>query len=255
VKGTQERRPGDWICHKCNVLNYTSRQQCFKCNIEKPASARSGPMFNPGGEMWGGPRGPPHSGGGMYYCPNCPCPRCNGPNRGMGRSFINPFRERAGGANMERQESYNPFSSSGPFGGNDRRPGDWDCPSCRGHNYADKKACFRCGIEKPADIIQERSNGMGYSGGFLQRRRNLGGDRRPGDWDCPACNAHNYASKTSCFICKKPKPDGNEKPEFRRGKRGQDRRPGDWDCPKCQAHNYADKTACFICSVPKPEDA
>lgn len=158
------------------------------------------------------------------------------------------------GANMNRQNFRNSYPKSGfkPFGGADRRPGDWDCPSCSGHNYADKKACFKCGIEKPAGVIEERSNRMGYSGGFFPRYRNFGGsERRPGDWDCPACNAHNYASKISCFICKKPKPEGFEKTAFGDGG---NRRPGDWDCPKCQAHNYADKTACFKCAIPKPED-
>ena len=30
---------------------------------------------------------------------------------------------------------------------------------------------------------------------------------RAGDWNCPACNAHNFASKTACFRCQAPKPD------------------------------------------------
>jgi hypothetical protein len=29
---------------------------------------------------------------------------------------------------------------------------------------------------------------------------------RPGDWMCPACNNHNFASKTSCNKCGLPKP-------------------------------------------------
>ena len=28
---------------------------------------------------------------------------------------------------------------------------------------------------------------------------------RPGDWRCPECSAHNYASKEACYRCQIPK--------------------------------------------------
>lgn len=31
-------------------------------------------------------------------------------------------------------------------------------------------------------------------------------DQRPGDWTCPTCRAHVFASKATCFKCKTPKP-------------------------------------------------
>jgi hypothetical protein len=31
---------------------------------------------------------------------------------------------------------------------------------------------------------------------------------RAGDWNCPACNAHNFASRNSCFKCHAPKDGG-----------------------------------------------
>jgi len=196
MKATQERRPGDWICPQCNVLNYTSRQQCFRCDLKKPANAeKKGREFNSGGGMWPGPA---HNlGGSMYFCPNCPCQSCNrsSTGAGMGNSFMNSYQ----------QNFWNPFPDGGfqPFSGVDRRPGDWDCPKCRGHNYADKKACFKCGIPKPEGIPEESNNRMPFPGGNFQRRINFGGsERRPGDWDCPSCNAHNYASKISCFIAR-----------------------------------------------------
>jgi len=250
VKAMQERRPGDWICPECNFLNYTSRQQCHRCELKKPQNAENkGHAFNSRGGMYPGPSGPSqNSGGSMYFCPNCPLPCCNrsSTGAGMGNSFMNPYR----------QNSWNPYPNGGfqPLSGGDRRPGDWDCPSCRGHNYADKKACFKCGIPKPKGVIEESNNRMPFPVGNFQRRNNFGGsERRPGDWDCPSCNAHNYASKISCFICKKPKPENIEKTTTG-GFTGGDRRPGDWDCPECNAHNYASKRACFKCQISKPED-
>lgn len=34
---------------------------------------------------------------------------------------------------------------------------------------------------------------------------------KPGDWECPACGANNFASKTECFKCGAPKPEGSGK--------------------------------------------
>lgn len=31
---------------------------------------------------------------------------------------------------------------------------------------------------------------------------------RQGDWSCPSCQAHNFASKAACFKCRSPKPGG-----------------------------------------------
>ncbi len=43
--------------------------------------------------------------------------------------------------------------------------------------------------------------GMGMGGAS-------GGNRREGDWDCPSCRNHNYASRTECYKCKAAKPPG-----------------------------------------------
>jgi len=255
---TQDRRPGDWICTLCNILNYTSRLQCFKCGAKKELAAPiRRPVHNSGGGML--LRRPQSLRGSTYYCPNCnsPCQNCNRQSTGfgMGNSFIDS-NPRGASWMGQRQNSYNPYARSGfqPFGGSDRRPGDWDCPSCSGHNYADKKACFKCGIPKPAKI-EEMGNRVAYSGGNFPRRGNLGGaERRQGDWDCPSCDAHNYASKINCFVCKKPKPKDIEEKTASFGTFSDNLKPGDWNCPTCQAHNYADKTACFKCNIPKPEN-
>jgi hypothetical protein len=84
---------------------------------------------------------------------------------------------------------------------------------------------------------------------------------RPGDWTCPSCTAHVFASRSACFKCGDSRPDGDEGeagaydgarkafPEEMSGRRG---RPGDWTCPSCTAHVFASKSACFKCGAEKP---
>jgi len=66
-------------------------------------------------------------------------------------------------------------------------------------------------------------------------------NRRPGDWNCQACMAHNFASRSECFKCRHMKPGGIS------------RRPGDWWCGKCNGHNYAYRVDCFKCATDKSE--
>ena len=38
------------------------------------------------------------------------------------------------------------------------KSGDWWCPSCKTHNFANKQACFKCKLAKPADERPEGSS-------------------------------------------------------------------------------------------------
>lgn len=91
--------------------------------------------------------------------------------------------------------------------------------------------------------------------------RGHGAERRPGDWDCPACGAIAFASKGACYRCGEPRPSGATpspaadaaaaSPRDSRDS-GRSRRPGDWDCPSCAALVFASKVACFRCATPRP---
>jgi len=53
--------------------------------------------------------------------------------------------------------------------------------------------------------------GMGMGGGGGGGGGELGnGVGRPGDWMCPNCNDHVYASRSACRKCGTPKPDMNQ---------------------------------------------
>jgi len=66
------------------------------------------------------------------------------------------------------------------------------------------------------------------------------GQQRHGEWDCPECNGHNYATQLACFKCGKKKPV-----------QATSKRPGDWYCSVCSAHNYASRDLCFKCNGKK----
>ncbi|CAE7637875.1 RANBP2 [Symbiodinium sp. CCMP2592] len=127
------------------------------------------------------------------------------------------------------------------------RAGDWICPACSNHNYADKVMCNRCRIPKPG----------GWSASPVANKPAR--EMRPGDWICPSCANHNFADKLFCNRCNLPKEKAGEVPGS-----GPDQQPptqawrfrqGDWMCPACGNHNYSSRTACNRCNAPRPSDS
>ena len=112
-------------------------------------------------------------------------------------------------------------------------PGDWTCPQCQTNVFASKMACFRCRAPKPGGSGggagggssnggggsggsyggggSGGSNGGGGSGGSYGGGGSGGGGggpaARPGDWTCPQCQDHVFASKSTCYRCRTPKPN------------------------------------------------
>ena len=103
--------------------------------------------------------------------------------------------------------------------GSSMKPGDWSCPKCKNHNYANKKVCNRNGCEEP----KPRGGGGRGRDSRGYRSNNSGGfnnsDMKPGDWNCPKCKNHNYAKRTVCNRCDTRKPvegKGSRKTQGRR---------------------------------------
>lgn len=80
---------------------------------------------------------------------------------------------------------------------------------------------------------------------------------KKGDWHCPRCAMHNFATKKMCFGCSAPRPADqpryNGADGFRRDGGGGPK-PGDWTCPACAKNNFASRLACFSCSALRPAD-
>lgn len=136
--------------------------------------------------------------------------------------------------------------------GGSRKPGDWDCPSCKFMNYASRNQCWKCRTPKDGD------DGYGDRGGYRGGRDRMGGndrDMRPGDWLCSDCKYHNFASRSTCNRCQMAREGGGGGGfgggGFGGG--GGNRRPGDWDCPisSCKFLNFASRSTCMKCNQMK----
>ena len=135
------------------------------------------------------------------------------------RGRVNQSRQdwRTGESKFRRGRDSRPGSRQGndqrsrdrKFGGDrgsNMKPGDWSCPKCKNHNYANKKVCNRNGCEEP----KPRGGGGRGRDSRGYRSNNSGGfndsNMKPGDWNCPKCKNHNYAKRTVCNRCDTRKP-------------------------------------------------
>jgi len=91
------------------------------------------------------------------------------------------------------------------FGGKGAaRPGDWMCPGCNNHNYANRVACNRCQAAKPPNAEAPPSAYGAYA--LPMAGGSAGGKMRPGDWICAGCSNHNFASRLKCNRCQTDRP-------------------------------------------------
>lgn len=176
-----------------------------------------------------------------HYANRAACNKCGAPPvaaGGYGKAsgkggamVIGPYQPQAAG--VRPLPGAAPASAAGVSG---MRQGDWMCPSCSNHNYADKVACNRCRLAKPGAGM---ATPMMYAMVVPATQ-----EKRPGDWKCYGCNNNNYASRASCNKCGIAKAAYISKTGMR---------SGDWLCPTCQNHNYANKVICNKCCTPKGE--
>mmetsp|Transcript_120899 Transcript_120899/g.386183 ORF Transcript_120899/g.386183 Transcript_120899/m.386183 type:complete len:197 (+) Transcript_120899:1-591(+) len=69
-----------------------------------------------------------------------------------------------------------------------------------------------------------------------------------GDWMCPSCNNHNFASRSNCNKCQQVRSPmtmmGGASPKGMKN--------GDWMCPSCNNHNFASRSNCNKCQQVRP---
>lgn len=239
----QQMLHGDWICPACGNHNFAKREACNKCG--EPKSANGPP-----------PRSAKGGGKGGGY----------GKAAEPMRSYSAPPPYSSAPPVARRGPPPPQMDDRGNF-----REGDWVCHDCGNHNFASRSSCNRCGEPKPPErygaaarpgrdrpspyaqpsaydrpspyasprgpppmAAREPPPSQGCKGG------KGGPPMRDGDWICPACSNHNFASRDSCNRCGQPR---DAPPNFR---------PGDWMCKECKNHNFASKNSCNRCGAPKP---
>ncbi|KAG9300822.1 hypothetical protein G9A89_004452 [Geosiphon pyriformis] len=219
-------RPGDWVCLACQFHNFASRRTCFKCNVINPHPI---------------PVTPPNFTIGDWMCPT---PQCN-------------FHNYASRTQCLRCGNFKPPNLYGPAPSNNVafRPGDWMClnPNCLFQNFASRSHCMRCGSANHIGFeAYPTGDHGGFGGGGHPSSSPAAAPFRPGDWYCPACNSHNFASRFQCIRC------GIAKPPQIPGSvaTATNMKPGDWLCRNemCGYHNFAKRTQCAKCGMPNSGD-
>jgi len=109
----------------------------------------------------------------------------------------------------------------------------WKCSECHKVNPIGRRECsgHDCDQWRPREMMPSK----------------------PGDWRC--CGMVQFASRSSCFKCGKPKngvPNAYHQPPFAPSAPLLHRRRGSWDCQCCGDHQFAKNLACRMCGVKKP---
>ncbi|ORY94107.1 hypothetical protein BCR43DRAFT_477619 [Syncephalastrum racemosum] len=202
---------GDWMCpnYNCNFHNYASRMQCFKCHTPRPqAGGNYGPPPptgppNPvggGGHHHGRP--PSNFRPGDWYCPNASCGFQNFASR---QACYKCHTPNPNPSNTPRSSApYNPHHSAPSYGYgygsgayNNNNSGN---AGSGGGSYYHSPATSNYGYGAPPSHTGGGGppSGGGGSHGHIPFRN--------GDWYCPSCNSHNFASRFHCLRCNTARP-------------------------------------------------
>ncbi|KAJ3041986.1 hypothetical protein HDV00_008277 [Rhizophlyctis rosea] len=246
---TQPLKPGDWICTEptCSFQNFASRVQCMRCRSHRPAG-----VVPPGYGQ--DVQRPQEIRPGDWFCPHC-----NFHNFALRRSCAR--------CNLAVSIPPQPRQSM-----QQAKPGDWQCanPSCGFHNFASRSECKVCNTAKPPGTEYQSTGPTGGPSAAVGAGNNTASrpiprptETRPGDWICPTCQTHNFASRRSCLKCHAGstaapganggfRNNGVGKPINGSGSgasKANNLRPGDWLCPdpNCAYWNFRSKTSCTRC--------
>ncbi|KAA6383673.1 MAG: hypothetical protein EZS28_020801, partial [Streblomastix strix] len=94
-----------------------------------------------------------------------------------------------------------------------KRPG-WTCPECGNHNWQVRTSCYKCGVPRPANEINQFDSDSHhqYEGGDQGRNRQRGrGDgTHQNQWICPRCQNRNWGWRLQCNKCQLDRPTNPE---------------------------------------------
>jgi len=259
-------REGDWVCSSCGNHNFASREVCNRCGGPRTSA--------PGGSSPGAARFDPYGAGGSGPLARAPGRPAFSKGGGVGRHpspgdwFSDGCDDHAFGASRNIAGSLPEGFRAGdwmcPECGNHNYASRSACKMCQAPRPPEAGAhgCGQLGqAARPYGKGAPLRGGGGYGayssyggcGGYkgCGPYADFGGKggrglppappppiagMKDGDWMCPNCANHNYASRVECNRCGQVRPG---------------MKAGDWICRSCRNHNFASRDVCKMCQAPK----
>ncbi|WCJ42079.1 zinc finger (Ran-binding) family protein [Euphorbia peplus] len=142
-----EMKRGDWMCPKCNFMNFSRNKRCLKCREDGPTK-----LGDTDTEMKKGD----------WICSSCQfmnfsrnivCLKCN--EEGPKRAGVADAQMKKGDWNCSKCNFMNFAGNKMCLRCQDLRPkrqlsrGEWECPSCDFLNYSRNTSCLKCRHDRP----------------------------------------------------------------------------------------------------------
>ncbi|KAK9278568.1 hypothetical protein L1049_028140 [Liquidambar formosana] len=108
-----EMKRGDWMCPKCNFMNFARNKQCLNCKEDGPKRVSANFEMKKGD----------------WICPECSFTNFSRNVRCLKCKAEGPKRVAVNDVEMKK--------------------GDWDCPQCGFMNFASNTKCLRCPQPRP----------------------------------------------------------------------------------------------------------
>ena len=125
-----------------------------------------------------------------------------------------------------------------------KKPGDWTCPSCQELNFATRNTCRKCSVAR-IDVNTNTNPNINPTTITDPPKPTT---MKPGDWICCVCQKMNFASRSVCMSCSKPKAGLENSLNV-------DIPPkiGDWRCTACNSTewNFGSRSNCRTCGAAK----
>ncbi|XP_071733088.1 uncharacterized protein [Rutidosis leptorrhynchoides] len=144
-----EMKRGDWMCPKCNFLNYARNKKCRECDEDGPLKSGVEEVEMKKGD-WNCPQC-----NFMNFARNIRCMKCK--TEGPKRVGSDDIEMKKGDWNCPSCRFMNFASNTKCLRCREQRPkrqlnqGDWECPSCDFLNYNGNVVCRKCNGERPQD--------------------------------------------------------------------------------------------------------
>ncbi|KAK8710465.1 hypothetical protein V6N13_145786 [Hibiscus sabdariffa] len=189
VRGDEiEMKKGDWICSRCNFLNFSKNLQCLKCKEDGPKSVRGDEIEMKKGD---------------WVCSGC--------------NFLNFSK------NLQCLKCKEDGPKSVRGDEIEMKEGDWICSGCNFMNFSRNTRCLKCKAEGPKKVET----------GVVEMKK--------GDWNCPGCGFMNFSNNKKCLRCQGTRPK-------------RELNPGEWECPSCDFVNFRRNQVCRKCKDERPKE-